>query len=73
MKKLNQYDIEIIERLKSFKMPYASRVAMILEDKNIPLVSGYRTMAEAIIELELSNKKTTSELVEYKMRYGEIK
>ncbi len=72
-KRLNQYDLEIIDRLKSTNKPYANRVGQILADDSISLVSGYRTMAEAIIELENSLDKFTAELIKYKIRYGEIK
>lgn len=73
MKKLNAYDIEIMERLFSTKKPYAYRVAQIIQDKNIPIVNGYRTMAEAIIELEDKKDNLMKELMEYKQRFGGLK
>jgi len=72
MKILNRYDIEIIERLTSTQKIYARRASDILRDKNIPLVQGYRTLAEVIIELEAIKEENEKELVEYKMRYGSL-
>lgn len=68
MKKLNNYDREIIDRLLSTKKPYSRRVANIFIDKDIPLVQGYRTLTEAVIELENIKESLEKELRDYKMK-----
>lgn len=49
MKKLNPYDIEIIQMLKESYDPVCHAVANILEDPNTPLICGYRLMAGTLI------------------------
>lgn len=69
---LNIYDREIIDILLFTHKPFARMAADMLRRKDVSIVQGYRALANTIIELEEIKEDLEKELIDYKMRYGNI-
>lgn len=72
MRKVSPYEIEISQKLKHSKKPFAYRMGEFLLMPQVGDIQILRTFSDCIIELEQLNDKSSKELVSYKMRYGDI-
>jgi len=73
MKRFTPYDIENVNTLLMSGKPFAISLAYLFKRNSDNKIDYYREMTRVLIELETSKESVEKQLIEYKMRYGEIK
>lgn len=71
-RKITGYDYELADRLAQSSGPYSHVLARHVLDENVKKVEVARLFADSVVALEGNYKKVFDELVEYKMRFGEL-
>jgi len=69
--KLTPLDYEVIDMLKHSNLPWSYKLGAVWE-LDVPQINKIRTTIDAYVKLEERKNELENELVQYKLRFGEI-